>query len=163
MPDHSYFMGFARHAATQSKDRETKVGAALVTPSGRVCMTGYNGPPRGVEDRPERLCRPNKYPWMSHAEQNIAAFAASEGVTTKGCTLYVTHAPCSNCARSIIQAGIVCVAIGDGATTTVEDDRAIMQTMFDEAGIEIVVGFANARPKSQGQMLHDFSRAVSLV
>lgn len=149
MIDHLYFMGFARHAATKSKDRETRVGAALVTSGGRVCMTGYNGPPRGVQDLPERLCRPNKYPWMSHAETNVIAFAAREGVKTEGCTLYVTHAPCSNCARMIIQAGIVCVAVGDGVTTMKDDERQIVETMFEEAGLEVIVGFQR-RALSEG-------------
>jgi len=142
MPNHNYFMGFAHHAATASKDKETQVGAALVTPKGRVCMTGYNGPPIGVNDTPERLCRPSKYPWMSHAEQNVIAFAANEGVKAEGCTLYVTHAPCSNCARSIIQAGITCVAVGDGKTTMPDDERDIVSTLFSEAGVEIIVGFS---------------------
>ena len=162
MTKHSYFMGFARHAATASKDVETQVGAAIVGPSGEVRLTGYNGPPKGVRDLPERLCRPTKYPWMSHAEQNIVAFAAREGIRTDGCTLYVTHPPCSNCARSIIQAGIVCVAVGEGVTTQSEDDAAVTAAMFEEAGIEVIVGFeASAKSaKTQGQMLYEFSEAV---
>ena len=148
MPNHLYFMGFANHAATQSKDAETKVGAVIVGPDGEVRLTGYNGPPKGVKDLPDRLSRPGKYPWMSHAEQNIIAFAAREGIPTKGCTLYTTHAPCSSCARSIIQAGIRCVAIGEGQTSQAEEDKDAVHAMFSEAGIEIMVGFRNIPPRA---------------
>lgn len=135
MPDRNYFMGFARHAATASKD-STKVGAALVGPDGEIRLTGYNGPPRGVRDLPERFERPAKYLYASHAEQNVVAFAARNGIATLGCDIYVTHAPCSSCMKSIIQAGIRCVYIGDGVTVMgVEPESA---TMANEAGVEVV-------------------------
>lgn len=41
-----------------------------------------------------------------HAEQNCIAFAAKNGVSTEDCTLYVTTAPCVNCAKIIIASGI---------------------------------------------------------
>lgn len=137
MPSHSYYMGFARHAATASKDAETQVGACMVGEAGEVRLTGYNGPPIGVHDAPERLCRPGKYPWMSHAEQNLIAFAAREGIRTKGCRLYVTHLPCNACAKSIIQAGFSCVVVGEGKTTAGADEMAITRTMFAEAGVSL--------------------------
>src|SRR5690606_20034318 len=96
-----YLMGFALHAAKKSKD-STQVGAVLVGPEKEVRLTAYNGPPRGVEDTQERRVRPAKYLYASHAEQNLVAFAALEGISTKGCTVYVTHMPCSACAKTII-------------------------------------------------------------
>lgn len=41
-----------------------------------------------------------------HAEQNIITYCAKEGISTKGATLYVTTAPCRDCAKLIVQAGI---------------------------------------------------------
>jgi len=41
-----------------------------------------------------------------HAEQNAIAFAAKYGLALEGGDLHCTHAPCANCARSIINAGI---------------------------------------------------------
>jgi dCMP deaminase len=41
-----------------------------------------------------------------HAEANAILFAAKNGISTNGCTLYVTLSPCSECAKMIIQAGI---------------------------------------------------------
>src|SRR5690606_6505761 len=115
MPAHDYFMGFARQAATASKDT-TKVGAALVNSDGTVILTGYNGPPRGVRDTPDRFVRPVKYAYASHAEQNLIAFAAREGIRTNECSIYVTHMPCGSCMKSIIQSGITCVYVDNGVT-----------------------------------------------
>jgi dCMP deaminase len=130
----SYFMGFAEHAATASKD-STKVGAALIGPKGEVRLTGYNGPPIGVEDKPERFERPTKYLYASHAEQNLVAFAAREGIRTAGCDVYVTHRPCAGCAKSLIQAGIRAVFFGPGKTSMPTEEFIAAATMFREAGI----------------------------
>lgn len=130
----TYLMGFAQHAARKSKD-STQVGAALVGPEGEVRLTAYNGPPRGVEDRPERFERPVKYRFASHAEANLVAFAAREGIRTTGCTVYVTHMPCASCARSLIQAGISRVVYGSGRTSMEPEEFEAAEVMFLEAGV----------------------------
>jgi len=132
----SYYSAFARLAAKKSKD-PTQVGAVLVGPGGEVRLTAYNGPPRGVDDRPERLERPAKYLFASHAEANLIAFAAREGIRTADCTVYVTHAPCASCARTLIQAGIRRVVQGDGTTSMPREEFAAARTMFLEAGVEV--------------------------
>ncbi len=129
-----YFMDFARLAAAKSKD-STQVGAILVGTEGEIRLTAYNGPPRGVQDLPERFVRPEKYLWASHAEANLVAFAAREGIRTKGCTVYVTHAPCASCARTLIQAGIDTVVHGDGSTSMPEAEFEAASQMFFEAGV----------------------------
>lgn len=136
IPWNEWYMRHAQIAALKSKD-STKVGAALASPSGVVCLTAYNGPPRGVEDRPERFVRPAKYLFASHAEQNLVAFAAREGIKTAGCTVYVTHTPCASCARSLIQAGIVCVVAGDGKTSMPDEEFQAAGEMFFEAGVAV--------------------------
>lgn len=132
----AYLMGFARHAATKSKDT-TQVGAVLVGPENEVRLTAYNGPPAGVQDLPERFERPAKYLYASHAEANAIAFAAREGIRTKGCTIYVTHFPCSSCARTLIQAGIWRVVHGDGTTSMPAEEFAAARRMFAEACVEV--------------------------
>lgn len=129
-----YLMGFAKHAAVKSKDA-TKVGAILVGPDGEVRLTAFNGPPRGVLDLPERFERPAKYLFASHAEANLVAFAARAGIPTKGCAVYVTHAPCASCARSLIQAGIVRVVHGDGKTSMPDAEFIAASDMLREAGV----------------------------
>lgn len=137
IPWPDYLMGFARHAACQSKD-STQVGAALIGPEGEVRLTAYNGPPRGVDDKPERRERPAKYLYASHAEANLIAFAAREGIATKGCTVYVTHYPCSSCARSLIQAGVRRIAVGRGQTSMPVQEFDAAREMFCEAGVKVV-------------------------
>ncbi len=131
-----YLMGFARHAALKSKD-STQVGAVLVGPDKEVRLTAYNGPPRGVHDLPERRERPAKYLYASHAEQNLIAFAAREGIRTAGCTVYVTHYPCSACAKTLIQAGVGFVVVGPGETSMPPEEFAAAKQMFREAGVAV--------------------------
>lgn len=131
-----YLYGFAAHAATKSKDT-TQVGAALVGPEREVRLTAFNGPPRGVRDSEDRRERPTKYLYASHAEANLISFAAREGIRTKGCTVYVTHFPCSACARTLIQAGVNNVVIGPGTTSMPDGEFEAARTMFDEAGVGI--------------------------
>ena len=131
-----YLMGFAHHAAAKSKD-QTRVGCAIVGPGREIRMTGFNGPPRGVADDPARRERPAKYLWTSHAEENAIAFAARQGIETIGCTAYVTHHPCARCARTLIQAGIACVVVGDGTTSMPREEFEVGATMFIEAGVEV--------------------------
>jgi dCMP deaminase len=44
---------------------------------------------------------------VTHAESNAVAFAARQGISTDGATLFVTVSPCEVCARLLIAAGIV--------------------------------------------------------
>lgn len=131
---HTYLLGFARHAALKSKD-STKVGAVLVGPNNEVLLTSYNGPPMGVDDTADRFERPRKYLFASHAEANLIAFAARHGIKTKDCQIYVTHCPCSSCAKSIIQAGITKVIYSNGMTSMPAEEFEAAITMFGEAGV----------------------------
>lgn len=121
-----------------SKDTSTKVGAVLVGDDKEILLTAFNGPPIGVDDSdPTIFERPRKYLFVSHAEQNIIAFAARNGITTKGKTLFVTHAPCDNCTKSIIQAGIKRIYIGDGSTSMPVETFEAGRTMLEQAKVEI--------------------------
>lgn len=131
-----YLYGFAAHAALKSKD-STQVGAVLVGPEREVRLTAYNGPPKGVLDLPDRRERPRKYLFASHAEANLVAFAAREGIRTAGCVVYVTHHPCAACARTLIQAGISAVVIGPGTTSMPDEEFDAAAEMFREAGVKV--------------------------
>jgi dCMP deaminase len=154
-----YFMGFARHAATRSKDT-TKVGACLVGPAGEVRLTGYNGPPIGVHDLPKRFERPQKYLFASHAEANVIAFAARQGIRTEGCTLYVTHHPCAACTRTIIQAGIVEIVYGPGKFMALAEEITAASDMLSEAGVK--VRFFNP-PDRMGWLETEYIRLRALL
>lgn len=131
-----YYMELATVAASKSKD-STKVGAALVGEDKDVRLLAFNGPPKGVRDIAERFERPAKYLYASHAEQNLIAFAAREGIRTKGCTVVTTHMPCSSCARSLIQAGVCEVVYGPNQTSMADEEFYASAEMFREAGIRV--------------------------
>lgn len=138
MWDHR-FLTLAAHIAGWSKDPSTQVGCVLVGPDKEILTTGFNGLPRGIVDDPIRMERPAKYLWTSHAEENAVAHAARIGVSLKGCTAYVTHCPCSRCARSLIQAGAKRVVFGTGATSMPADEFHVASEMFEEAGVRVVM------------------------
>ena len=132
-----HFMDMAILVAQRSKDPSTKVGCVVVSEDKIVVATGYNGLPRGVQDRSERMERPAKYLWTSHAEENAVAQSARVGAKLKGGTAYVTHHPCSRCARSLIQAGITKVVVGGGTTSMPDEEFEVARIMFKEAGVNV--------------------------
>ena len=142
---HYRFMELAFLISTWSKDTSTKTGALVVGPDREIRATGYNGLVRGVDDDiPERMERPTKYEFFEHAERNAIYNACLTGTSLKGCTLYATHSPCTDCARAIIQAGIKTVVtnkvIIDENTpqNTWRDKLEYSAQMFKEAGIEYI-------------------------
>lgn len=137
-----HFMEDAHHASRKSKDKSTRCGCVIVNGRHTDLVRGWNGFPRGVnDDVAGRHERPTKYQWTEHAERNAIFNAACEGIALRGCTLYATLMPCCDCARAIIQAGIVRVV-------TYEPDWAdprssatfhwdVSMQMFAEAGVSV--------------------------
>ncbi len=102
------FLKLAEHISGWSKDPSTKVGCVVVGEDREIRSTGFNGFPRGIADDSARLeDREQKYPLICHAEENAIMHAARIGLSLKGCTAFVTWPPCTRCARSLIQAGVV--------------------------------------------------------
>lgn len=99
------FLDLANYIAEKwSKDPNRKVGAILVSPSKHQNVFGYNGFPKGIEDKPERLeNRDTKNAMTVHAEVNAILNARCN---VEGWTMYVTAPPCVDCCKVIIQAGI---------------------------------------------------------
>ena len=117
------------------------IGAVIVKDK-RIMTTGYNGAPAGVRtcrERGECLRRKMNIPsgtrqevcYATHAEQNAIIQAAKMGVNIDGATLYCTHQPCSQCAKMIINAGIVRVVYRHGYP-----DEFSM-ALFREAGVQV--------------------------
>ena len=104
----SKYMGIADAVSKLSKDASTQVGAVIIGQTNEVRSVGYNGSPRGCSaDEDHRSeSRPEKYFWLSHAEANAITNAARVGTPLAGSTVVVTHFPCMDCARLIVQAGI---------------------------------------------------------
>lgn len=129
------FLDLAQYIAGWSKD-QTQVGAVAIDPSSkRILELGFNGIPRGVQDLQTRMDRPAKYKFMCHAEQNLVAHAARS--VLQGSVVYVTHAPCCDCAKLLINAGVAKVVYGAGQTKMNPEMFTAAATMFAEAGVEV--------------------------
>ena len=102
------YLQLAKEVSSWSKDPSTQIGAIAVGTKGQVLSQGYNGFPRGIEDRVSYYeNRETKYKYVVHAEMNVIYNATYNGVSLDGATLYVTGLPvCSDCAKGIIQVGI---------------------------------------------------------
>ena len=137
-----YFIDLARHVATRSKDPSTQVGAVIVDPQHNVRALGYNGFPRGVADTADRLAdRELKLMLTAHAETNAVYAAARMGVSTEGCTIYLSSLPpCADCSKAIIQAGIIRVGMPYGLADVPQRWRFSVDTgylMLTEAGVRV--------------------------
>ena len=136
------FMEQAKFVASWSKDKNTKTGAVVVDDENTELVMGYNGFPRGADDDTDqrRYERPEKYVWTEHAERNAIYKAARLGISLKGTKMYCSYFPCVDCARAIIQAGIVKLYTEkpDLNHATWGDSWINAITMFKECGVEIV-------------------------
>lgn len=100
---HIVYMRMAMELARLSKATRLQV-AALIMSDGRILSCGYNGTPAGFPNEAEH--KGKTIPTVVHAECNAICFAAKYGVTTENTTLVVTHSPCMECAKLILQSGI---------------------------------------------------------
>jgi len=133
------YMTMAYLMSRKSKDESTHVGAVIVGSNNEVRSAGFNGMPMGVnDDILERQDRPEKYYWMEHAERN-AIFLSNSPV--RNCRMYTNGIPCADCARAIIQAGIVEVIVDkvwdDNNYDIWKEGAKRTRVMFGEVGIKL--------------------------
>lgn len=85
-----------------------KVGSVLVKDD-RIISVGYNGTPSGRPnecEEPDYIGGTRTKAEVCHAELNVIAFAAKNGVSTNQCIMIITHSPCFECSKLIVQSGI---------------------------------------------------------
>lgn len=121
------FMKTAEVFAGLSSARRLHVGAIIVKDD-RIISIGYNGMPSGWDnncedkiycddgDYKEQLLPKDANQWINyklvtkpevlHAETNAIAKLARSNESGHGATLFVTHAPCLDCAKLVYQSGI---------------------------------------------------------
>ena len=102
--DRSY-LEMARVWAKNSYCTRRKVGALLVKDR-MIISDGFNGTPAGFENVCEDPATGKTKPYVLHAEANAITKVAKSGNNSDGATLYVTDAPCLECSKLIVQAGI---------------------------------------------------------
>ena len=97
------YLRMAQIWAENSYCKRRQVGA-LVVKDQMISSDGFNGTPSGFEN----VCEENNVtlPYVLHAEANAITKLARSSNNSDGATLYVTDAPCIECSKLIIQAGI---------------------------------------------------------
>ena len=128
------YFSLALEVATWSKDPDKQVGAICVAPDRRQYVFGYNGFPVGIPDSEEKLAdKKLKNLLMVHAEANCIVNSTT---LLRGWTMHVTKAPCINCAKLIINAGIsrvVCPSPGGSW----EDEQLMAISLMTEANVKV--------------------------
>jgi dCMP deaminase len=110
------YMKTAEVFSELSHARRLHVGA-IVVKDDRIVSIGYNGMPAGWDnnceyeifedngdDEPEIILKTR--PEVLHAETNAIAKLAKSNESGNGATIFITHAPCLDCAKLIYQSGI---------------------------------------------------------
>lgn len=105
------YLRMARIWAENSYCQRRKVGA-LVVKNKMIISDGYNGTPSGFENQCEDENNVTKS-YVLHAEANAITKLARSSNNSDNATLYVTAAPCIECSKLIIQAGIKRVVYGE--------------------------------------------------
>lgn len=131
------FMRMAHVIAQRSKDPSTQAGAVIADQNNIVVGLGYNGLPRGIDNDKFPWERQGdflntKYAYVCHAEEN-AVYNANN--TTKKCKIYCTLFPCNECAKTLIQNGILEV-IYESDKYHETDASIAARRLFDAADVK---------------------------
>lgn len=141
------FMKTAEVFAGLSSARRLHVGAIIVKDD-RIISIGYNGMPAGWDNDCEDLVVYRKeiepgvfsnehtHEWKTkpevlHAETNAIAKLAKSTESGDGATMFITHAPCLDCAKLVYQSGINSVYYRN----SYRDDSGIK--FLDKAGVKV--------------------------
>jgi dCMP deaminase len=132
-----YFLGLAKVVSQRSHDMQTQHGCVITDSRDRILGVGYNGFPRGLDDDLLPKTRPEKYPWMIHAERNALSNCV---VRPDNGIAYVTGQSCNDCIMALWQEGIKKVVMSNNHGTHLFDEEAknIFKNFVSMSGIEII-------------------------
>ena len=136
----NYFMSLAFLVSARSRDQETKHGAIIVDNNNLILGTGYNSFIKGVNDDSLPKTRPNKYPFMIHAELNaILNCKVLPREVFGGGKVYVTRRCCNHCLQSLIQSGVNTIFMANRRGTMLEDEKTleIFNKIVEESNVKI--------------------------
>ena len=125
-----YFMTIAFLTASRSSCKRLQVGCVIVKDN-HIVTTGYNGHLSGAPH--VSILRDEHEQATIHAEQNAISDAAKRGVKLKNATAYVTHYPCINCFKLLVQSGIKIIKYQEDY----KNDNFV-STLIPHAGVRIV-------------------------
>jgi dCMP deaminase len=112
-----FYLDVADRVSELSRARRLKVGAVIVKDH-RILSYGYNGTPSGFDNNCEIEIEDPMgsigfgihglvtKPEVIHAEMNAILKVAQSNESTKDAVLFLTHSPCIECAKAILQSGI---------------------------------------------------------
>ena len=98
------YMRMAQEWSRLSHCTRKKVGA-LIVKDGMIISDGYNGTPTGFPNDCEDAQGLTLW-YVLHAEANAIMKVARSTNNARNATLYLTHSPCKECSKLILQAGI---------------------------------------------------------
>ena len=98
------YLRLAQNWALLSHCNRKKVGAIIVKDR-MIISDGYNGTPSGFPNVCENASGETHW-YVLHAEANAILKVAKSTNNTEGSTLYLTHSPCKDCSKLILQSGI---------------------------------------------------------
>jgi dCMP deaminase len=124
------YLNMAKEWSNLSHCSRMKVGA-LIVKDDMIISDGYNGTPTGFDNQCE--LDPDTTHWyVIHGEANAILKCARRGQSCDGATLYLTHSPCKDCSKLILQSGIKRLVYVDEYR-----DRSGLD-FLEQTGIEIV-------------------------
>jgi dCMP deaminase len=109
------YMKTAQTFSELSHAKRLHVGA-IVVKDDRIISIGYNGMPSGWDNNCEETLSDGNLKTKAevlHAETNAIAKLAKSNESGLGATMFITHAPCLDCAKLIYQSGISSVLYRD--------------------------------------------------
>jgi len=131
------YMDTAERFAQLSHARRLHVGAIIVKDD-RIISIGYNGMPSGWDNNCEEVIQYSDdttalktKPEVLHAETNAIAKLAKSNESGDGAVLFVTHAPCLDCAKLVYQSGLNSVYYRN----SYRDDSGIQ--FLQKAGVKV--------------------------
>jgi len=130
---HQYFMAQSHLLALRSTCKRLMVGATIVLDK-RIIAGGYNGSVSGSVHCIDEGCYviDGHCVRTVHAEANALLQCAKFGARTDGADIYVTHFPCLQCCKQIIQAGIKGVYYAEDYR-----NHPYAVELFKEAGVHV--------------------------
>ena len=133
------YMDVAERFAQLSSATRLQVGA-IVVKDDRIISIGYNGMPSGWDNCCEDVVRQDEVGFqvtktkaeVLHAETNAIAKLAKSGESGLGATMFVTHAPCIDCAKLVYQSGIATVYYKNAYRST----QGLL--FLEKSGVEVI-------------------------
>ena len=129
-------MGIAKVVSQRSHDIHTQHGCVITDRQNRILGLGYNGFPKGMDDKTLPTSRPEKYHWMIHAERNALSNCV---IRPDNGIAYVTGQCCNDCIMALWQEGIneVCMANSHGTKLFDSTEKEKFDLFVKQTGIKI--------------------------